>query len=133
MFKVLKIDRCAMTSFIDLLNLDTGTQDLSCFDDSAVVSDENFSFMEESKIYDCKLMLFGEFEEDPTKPGTEVTITEQGVLIGIRKCFKALINSDVYYILETDAENIVVKEKMRYDFTRIDLIQVDNVVHADFL
>jgi len=133
MYKVLKVDKCERTSFVDLLNLDTETQDLECFDDSSVVSDDNFKFIEEGKIYDCKLELFGEFEQEKTDSSTEVTIIEKGVLLGNTKYFKVLINSDVYYIRESDAENIEVKEKMYYDFTRKDLVQVDNVVHADRL
>jgi hypothetical protein len=94
---------------------------------------DSFDFMKEGETYNCKMELFGEFERENTDSSTEVTIIEKGVLVGNTKYFKVLIDSDVYYIRESDAENIEVKEKMHYDFTRKDLIQVNNVIHADCL
>lgn len=132
MFKVLKIHKHVATSFIELLNLDTGTEDY-CFDDSRVVSYDTFEFMKEGEIYDCKMELFGEFCRERTPKSAEVTIIETDVIVGKTRYFKVLIGSDVYYILESDADGFKVDRNMYYTFTRKDLIQVDGVIHADCL
>ena len=135
MYKVVKIDRCAVTSFIDLLNLKTGTTEHGVFDDSSMVDIgyDDFEFIKEGGIYDCKMELFGEFSDKSVESSTEVTIVESGVIVGETKYFKVMIGSDVYYILESDAKNVELKQKMYYDFTRKDLIQVNDVIHADCL
>ncbi len=132
MYKVMKIINYMATRDVVLRNLETGTEDL-CFDDSAVVSYTNFNFIEEGKIYDCKIELFGDFVDRPTESSTEVTIIETGVIIGKYKYFKVKINSNIYYILESDAKGHEIKPKMYYDCTRKDLAQVDDVIHGDCL
>lgn len=58
MYKLLAVEPFVMTRFLSLENTITGTID-RCFDDSDVVSDQNFSFMEFNALYDCKIKLFG--------------------------------------------------------------------------
>ncbi len=132
MFKVIKINRCAATTFIDMLNLETGTVD-KCFDDSAVVSYQNFDFMEEGEIYDCKIELFGNFTDKANNLSTELTIVGTGVVVGKTKYLKVMIGDDVYFIPESEVKNVELKRKMHYVFTRKDLIQADDVIHADCL
>lgn len=124
MFQVLHIQKSQMTKFITLLNLETGTKE-RVFDDSSVVSFHDFEFMKEGEIYDCKIELFGEFKKES---GEEITIVERGILVGKRKYLKVQLNSDIYYVLEPD---LPLSEKMYYVYTRKDLIQVDNAIHAD--
>ena len=124
MFQVLHIQKSQMTKFITLLNLETGTKE-RVFDDSSVVSFHDFEFMKEGEIYDCKIELFGDFEKES---GEEITIIERGILVGKRKYLKVQLNSDIYYVLEPD---LPLSEKMYYVYTRKDLIQVDNAIHAD--
>ena len=132
MHKIIHINEGKMTKFVDLLNLDTGTQE-EVFDDSSVVSYNDFEFMKENGIYNCKIELFGKFESKKTDDNVEVKLIESGVVIGNTKYFKVLIKNDEYYILESDADGLEIKEKMYYHFTRKDLIQVDDVIHADCL
>ena len=132
MFKVLKINRGIATTFIDMLNLETGTVD-KCFDDSALVSYENFDFMEEGKIYDCKIELFGNFVDKTNNLSTELTIIESDILVGKTEYLKVMVGNDVYFIPKSEVKNMELKHKMYYDFTRKDLIQVDDVIHADCL
>ena len=54
MYKVLSIDSDEMTKNIKLENMKTGTIDI-CFDDSALVSDKNFDFMNVGEEYKCKI------------------------------------------------------------------------------
>ena len=132
MYKVIKIYKGAATSFIDLLNLDTGTID-KVFDDSSVVSYDNFGFIKEGGIYDCKIELFGNFLNNKSDSSVEITLAETNAVVGNTKYIKVLINSDVYYIPESETKDIGLKEKMYYHFTRKDLIQVDDIIHADCL
>ena len=132
MYKVIKIHKHAATNFIDLLNLDTGTQD-TAFDDSSVVSYDDFEFIKEGEIYDCKMELFGDFDGTKNEKSVEVTILDSDIVIGKTEYFKVLIDSDIYYILKADAKGLEVKRKMYYHFTRKDLIQVGDVIHADCL
>lgn len=132
MYKVIKIHDYAATRDVELQNMDTGTIDV-CFDDSAVVSYSNFDFIEEGKIYDCKMELFGDFDRKKTDSNVVVTILESGIIIGNTKYFKVSIGSDIYYILMSDAKDFEVTKNMYYHFTRTDLIQVDDVIHADCL
>lgn len=63
MYRVVSIDRDEMTKNIQIKNLETGTVDI-CFDDSSLVSDENFDFMREGNEYECKIKLFGTVVSD---------------------------------------------------------------------
>ena len=134
MYKVTKINKSAVTNFIELLNLDTGTPNI-CFDDSALfgINTENFEFMEEGAVYVCKIELFGKFEATPTPLSSELTIIETGVIVGSKNYLKVSIDSDLYYIPEAEAKNVSLERHMNYEFTRKDLIQVDNAIHADCL
>ena len=132
MYKIIKIRNYAATRDIELQNLNTNTINL-CFDDSAVVSYNNFDFIEEGKVYDCKMVLLGNFEHTKSDSNVIVTILESDVLIRNTKYLKVSIDSDIYYILMSDTKNFTLTKYMYYHFTRIDLIQVDNVIHGDCL
>ena len=132
MYKIIKIRNYAATRDIELQNLNTTTINL-CFDDSAVVSYNNFDFIEEGKVYDCKMELLGNFEHTKSDSNVIVTILESDVLIRNTKYLKVSIDSDIYYILMSDTKNFTLTKYMYYHFTRIDLIQVDNVIHGDCL
>jgi len=131
-YKIIKIRNYAATRDIELQNLNTNTINL-CFDDSAVVSYNNFDFIEEGKVYDCKMELLGNFEHTKSDSNVIVTILESDVLIRNTKYLKVSIDSDIYYILMSDTKNFTLTKYMYYHFTRIDLIQVDNVIHGDCL
>ncbi len=132
MYKIIKIRNYAATRDIELQNLNTNTINL-CFDDSAVVSYNNFDFIEEGTVYDCKMELLGNFEHTKSDSNVIVTILESDVLIRNTKYLKVSIDSDIYYILMSDTKNFTLTKYMYYHFTRIDLIQVDNVIHGDCL
>ena len=132
MYKIIKIRNYAATRDIELQNLNTNTINL-CFDDSAVVSYNNFDFIEEGKVYDCKMELLGNFEHTKSDSNVIVTILESDVLIRNTKYLKVSIDSDIYYILMSYTINFTLTKYLYYHFTRIDLIQVDNVIHGDCL
>lgn len=131
MYEVLRMDRCAMTNFMDLRNLETGMVEKNCFDYTKMISNKNFDFMQEGGIYDCKLQLFGEFVDKDAQDAVPVRILESNVRVGNALFFKVAIRDDIYYIYMPDAEGVELQPVMYYDYTRVDLIQVDDVIHPD--
>ncbi|MFA0814200.1 MAG: hypothetical protein ACC608_00260 [Anaerofustis sp.] len=130
MYKLLKIDNDAMTRMIQLQNNETGTVEY-CFDDSAMTSTNNFDFMQIGNEYSCKILLFGKLAGS-----NESLLTTEYKIIGKEKIGKRVLtkvrkNKDVYYIDELDMSNS--SQKIAYCTTRKDIIQVNNVVHADLL
>jgi len=132
MYRVIKINRAVATRTIELLNEITGTQDL-CFDDSALVSYSNFDFVAVGKAYDCKIELFGDFTEKKTDSSVEVRVINPKIMIGIKSMLEVQVGKDIYYIPQSDAEKINMNSRLYYEFTRKDLIQVDDVIHDDCL
>ena len=63
MHKVIKINEFAATRMVELQNELTGNIDI-CFDDSALVSINNFEFMKVGNRYNCFIELFGEMAEE---------------------------------------------------------------------
>lgn len=132
MYKVIKIFKAAATSFIDLLNLETGTID-NVFNDSSVVSYDDFEFIKEGGIYDCKIELLDGFVSEETKSSVEMKIIDSNVVVGNTRYWKVAIGQDVYYVPLSQTKGVNITEKLYYEIMRKDLIQVDNVIHADCL
>ena len=134
MYKVIKIYKGAVTSFIDLLNLDTGTLD-KVFDDSSVVDIgyEDFEFIKEGGIYDCKIELLDGFAYKKTKTSVELKIVDSYVIVGNTKYWQVAVGNDIYYVPLSQTKGVNMNGKLYYDIMRKDLIQVDDVIHADCL
>lgn len=134
MYKVIKIYKGAVTSFIDLLNLDTGTLD-KVFDDSSVVDIgyDDFEFIKEGGIYDCKIELLDGFKSERTNTSVELEVIDPKAIVGNTKYWKVAIGNDVYYVPLSQTEGVNINGKLYYDIVRKDLIQVDDVIHADCL
>lgn len=133
MYRVVSIENDEMTRIVKLENLETGTIDM-CFDDSAVVSDENFGFMEEERLYNCKIKLFGNIALDIQDEVVLCKIVKDNLFVGNQKMVKILIEADEYYITEKKIRNLVaLKKEFYFKYTRKDLIEVNNVIHADLL
>ena len=58
MYELIDVVEDDATRFLKLKNIDTGIIE-ECFDDSAVVSDNNFGFMQKGQRYACKIKLLG--------------------------------------------------------------------------
>ncbi len=101
--KIIKIRNYAATEILNYKNLNTNTINL-CFDDSAVVSYNNFDFIEEGKVYDCKWNYSAILRTQKVIFNVIVTILESDVLIGNTKYLKVSIDSDIYYILMSDTK-----------------------------
>lgn len=132
MYKVIKIHHWTATRDIELLNENTGTKDL-CFDDSALISFNNFEFMLKDCAYNCKIALLGSFSQKKTATSVEVKVVNSEVVIGKKLMIEVQVDKDIYYIPKADADKINIDKKLYFDFTRKDLIQVNNVIHNDLL
>ncbi len=132
MYKVISIYDYEMTRDIELENSDTGTIE-ECFDDSSLISDVNFNFMEIGKEYECKIKLFGNIVQDLQDKTVICKILSKNEVIGIKEMVKVLVKNDVYYIPRKKVEKYLDKEMFLFQYTRKDLIEVDNVIHSDML
>lgn len=132
MYKVVSIDSDEMTKNVQVKNLQTGTVD-SCFDDSALVSDKNFDFMSEGKEYDCKIKLFGNVVPAMQENAVLCKIINPNITVGTRKMIKVLVGDDEYYIPEKKVNNLVNSKEIYFKYTRKDLIEVNQIIHADLL
>ena len=130
MYKVTGIKEYAATRDVFLLNEETGTRE-TCFDDSALMGDENFSFMKQGERYECKIKLFGRLGLPEDSDLLACTVLERRVPVGVRKLAKVQVGQDVYYIPERELKDIGDVDVIYYSSSRRDLIQVDNVLHAD--
>lgn len=134
MHKLISRDEAVMTRFLTLKNLETGTID-ECFDDSDVVNLDykDFYFMEDGKDYSCKIELFGDIQRG--RVGTEVLcrVLRENVPVGKRWRAEVAVGRDVYYIPQIDVDRLHGKNLFHYYYTRKDLIQVNDVIHGDYL
>ena len=97
MHRVLSIDNDEMTRNIELENMKTGTIDI-CFDDSALVSDKNFDFMNAGEEYKCKIKLFGNVTTNLQENAVLCKVVEKDVSVGTKKMVKVSVETDEYYI-----------------------------------
>lgn len=132
MYSVISIDNDEMTRNVKLENLNTGTIDI-CFDDSAVVSDENFNFMSEGSAYNCKIKLFGNIASNVQDKVVLCKIVQENIIVGTQKMVKVLVEDDEYYIPAKKISKLVNLREFYFKYTRKDLIEVDNIIHADLL
>ena len=130
MYRVTGIKEYAATRDVLLLNEETGTRE-TCFDDSALKGYENFSFMKQGGRYECKIVLFGRLGLPEESGLLACTVLERRVPVGVRKMAKAQVGQDIYYIPERELEGVGDVDVIYYSSSRRDLIQVDNVLHAD--
>ena len=121
MYRVVSIDRDEMTKNIQIKNLETGTVDI-CFDDSSLVSDENFDFMREGNEYECKIKLFGTVVSDMQENAVLCKIVNSCIIVGTKKMVEVLVGKDKYYIPEKKSTNLLSSKEIMFKFTRKDLI-----------
>lgn len=131
MYKVLQIIDYAATRDVVIRNIETGTVDI-CFDDSIMVSNKNFGFIEVGNKYSCKIQLFGNLT-DNAGDKTLLCIINKIILVGGKKMAQVLVNEDIYYISQYQVKEIKEGETFLFLCSRKDLIQVNDVIHEDFI
>ena len=132
MYKAMGFKEAVATRKVFLLNEETGTRE-TCFDDSALKGYENFSFMKQGERYECKIKLFGRLGLPEDSDLLACTVLERRVPVGVRKLAKVQVGQDIYYILEKELKDVGDVDVIYYSSSRRDLIQVDTMLHADYL
>ncbi len=134
MHKLISRDEALMTRFLTLKNLETGTVD-ECFDYSDIVNSDyrNFCFMEDGKNYSCKIELFGDVRQGRACTKVLCRVLRENVTVGKRRRAEVSVGKDIYYIPQSDVDSLKGKDVFYYYYTRKDLIQVDDVIHGDYL
>ena len=130
MHELLKIFENSATRFVTLKNKGTNNID-ECFDDSALISDENFAFMKIGKQYDCKIKLFGAPVDTKVPNSVTCKILNKNVIVGNTYFIEVLVNKNRYYVAKQKVKDYLDGDLINFVYTRKDLIQVDNVVHPD--
>ena len=132
MYKVIIIKEDEMTRNIKLENVETGTID-ECFDDSALVGNKCFDFMEIGKKYNCKIKLFGNVVQERVGKAVQCKVICKNITVGTRNMSKVLVNNDEYFIPQNKLSELEDVESFYFRYSRKDLIQVNDVIHADLL
>lgn len=132
MYEVIDIVEDDATRLIKLRNIDTGIIE-ECFDDSAVVSDNNFDFMQIGQKYECKIKLLGKPLAEKTSNSIICKVVNREVMIGQRVMVEVEINNSKYYIPKRKVSEYLDNDILNFNFTRKDLVQVNNIIHADLL
>ena len=130
MYEVIRFQDATLTRIVELENEETGIRHL-CFDDSALVSNNNFEFMKVGQLYNCKIELFGNFSDQ--SEGVKCQIVKLNTMIGLRNMTQIMIDGDIFYVCAELPKGDTGNKKMYINFTRKNLIQVDDVIHEDFL
>lgn len=130
MHKLIKINESTATRTVELENELTGNID-TCFDDSALVSINNFEFMKIGDSYDCFIKLFGEMTNEDNQKSIKCKMISSE-MIGSKEFLKVLVDKEIYYISRNKIGN-EIKNDFLFSFTRKDLIKVNGVIHDDLL
>lgn len=99
MYELISVKDDEMTRIVKLKNIDKGTIE-ECFDDSELVSEECFSFMEIGKQYECKIKLFGKVVEEANDKSVLCTVIDKNIVIGSKKMLKVVVEDEIYYVPE---------------------------------
>lgn len=132
MYELIEVIEDEATRFIKLKNIDTGIID-ECFDDSAVISDKNFDFMQIGQQYECKIKLFGKPVAEEIKNSIICKVINKEIVIGQKAMVEVQVNNSKYYIPSQKVIEYLDCDSFNFCFTRKDLIQVNDTIHADFL
>lgn len=132
MYKLKEITEYMMTRDVKLENLDTGEIE-ECFDDSAVSGEGDFYFMNIDGVYDCKIKLFGEPSYKEENRCVLCKVLNREVRIGKQMLVEVQVNGNKYYIEPNIVSDFLDCDSFNFDYTRKDLIQVDDVIHGDYL
>lgn len=132
MYELIEIVEGDATRFLKLKNIDTGVVEV-CFDDSAVVSNTNFNFMEMGQQYECKIKLFGKPVAERTNDSVVCKLIDGNTTIGQKLMVEVEVNNNKYYIPRLKIKDYLDYDSFNFSFTRKDLVQVNNIIHADLL
>lgn len=132
MYELIDVVEDDATRLVKLKNIDTGIIE-ECFDDSSVVSDNNFNFMQIGQRYECKIKLFGRPLAERISNSIICKVINKEIMIGQKAMVEVQINNGKYYIPRQKVSEYLDNDSFNFCFTRKDLVQVNNIIHADLL
>ena len=97
--------------------------------------------------YDCKILLFGiavdlsdekamkqrRFLFETTPRELLICETVDELAVGDRRVLQTTSGGNTYYVTIEDAADLKDKSKFDFRWSRNDIIQVDDIIHPDFL
>lgn len=122
MYKVITIKNYEFTRDI-IVESKKSKQQYIVFDDSDLVGNDQFSFVREQEIYDCKLGILGEVT--PSGKTFNVLSKEK---IGKMNLLK-ISNSDGDNFYLSAATNLKIGSQIKLSIKRYDLLSVNNVIN----
>ncbi len=137
MYKFLSAACGDVTRHLKLENCETGNVDL-CFDSSMLKhnNQSDFSFMKIGEIFECKILLFGnasDMSAPITQNGIVCETVKQNIIIGKLEVVQIVSNKNTYFVAADDIKNLKDLSQFVFDFSRKDLIQVDDIIHPRYL
>ncbi len=132
MYELMEVIEDDVTRLIKLKNIDTDMIE-ECFDDSAVVSENNFNFMQIGQKYECKIKLFGKPLHERTSNSSICKVINKEIIIGQKVMVEIQVDNNKYYIPRQKISKYLDTDTFYFYFTRKDLIQVNDIIHADLL
>ena len=89
--------------------------------------------MQIGQKYECKIKLFGKPLAERTSNSIICKVVNREVVIGQRAMVEVQINNSKYYIPRQKVSEYLDNDIFNFYFTRKDLVQVNNIIHADLL
>lgn len=132
MYQLIDIINDDATRFLKLENVYTGVID-EYFDDSELVGEKNFSFMRIGQRYNCKIKLFGRPMAFQTNATMNCKFIDKKAVVGRKQMVEVQIGSERYYITKQSVDKYLDLDSFDFWITRKDLIQVDDIIHPDYL
>lgn len=83
--------------------------------------------------YNCKIKLFGNVVQEMQDATVLCKIICINAVVGIKNMVQVLVENDEYYIPIKEVAHISDSDYFYFKYTRKDLIQVNEVIHGDFL
>lgn len=133
MHQLISSEQSAADRFVTLKNLKTDTLDY-CFDRSEFPNDihPGFYFMKQGGIYNCKILLFGDTDIRKGFPVADCCVVNPNVMLANCRMVEVAVGADIYYIYYDRVREVVNNGRFQFQWTRKDLIQVNDVLLSDF-
>ncbi len=137
MYRILNIENSNLERFIDIESVEDNKK-LKVFDDSRVAAINGYDLEVEGR-YHMNLLLCGSVTSNnhAHKYGKKIKFKIiKNEFIGTRDLFLVQTDTATFYIPVTEeTQNIFNSQSKKgyYNYVRIDIIQVDDIVHPDYL
>lgn len=122
MYKVVAIKNYEFTRDI-IVESQNSKQQYTAFDDSDLIGNDQFSFVKEQEIYDCKLGILG--EANPSGETFDVLSKEKVGKMNLLKVSNS--DGDNFYLPAT--EDIKIGSQIKLNVKRYDLLSVNNIIN----